>query len=234
MKSRLSSTIWLLVITTGIALFAVLGLAFEAGAHSGGVPLSQALPPGNAGLALMAAFGIAIVVALALLIMLPKRVLRPVGALASFSERFAAGDQHAKADDSSQDEFGFIAGNLNRSLSKVSKAFGNQAAQESLQRSITDLLNLINQVGRGNLTLRGKVTDDALGNVAESMNSMLDNFTTVLERVRRAAMDVSTNSTRILAGDGRDELRHDATGSGNHEYIIGRRRADGIHETSFQ
>src|SRR3984957_9478884 len=110
MKSRLSTTIWLLVIATGIALFAVLGFAYEAGAHSGGVSLSQGLPPGNAGLALMAAFGIAIVVALTLLIMLPWRVLRPVGALASFSERFAAGDSHAKADDSSQDEFGFIAG----------------------------------------------------------------------------------------------------------------------------
>jgi methyl-accepting chemotaxis protein len=209
MKSRLSTTIWLLVISTGIAFFAVLGLAFEAGAHSGGIPLSQGLPPGNAGIALMAAFGIAIIMALTLLIMLPKRVLRPIGALASFSERFAAGDSHAKADDSSQDEFGFIAANLNRSLSKVSKAYGNQAAQESLQRSITDLLNLINQVGRGNLTLRGKVTDDALGNVAESMNSMLDNFTTVLERVRRAAMDVSTNSTRILVAT--DEMNSGTT-----------------------
>ena len=59
------------------------------------------------------------------------------------------------------------------------------------------------------MTLRGKVTDDALGNVAESMNSMLDNFTTVLERVRRAAMDVSTNSTRILVAT--DEMNSGTT-----------------------
>ncbi len=36
MKTRLSSTIWMLVIGTSIALFGVLGLAYEAGVHSGG------------------------------------------------------------------------------------------------------------------------------------------------------------------------------------------------------
>ncbi len=59
----------------------------------------------------------------------------------------------------------------------------NQQAQDSLQRGITDLLNTINQVARGDLTIRGKVTNDALGNVVDSVNFMLDNFTKVLERV---------------------------------------------------
>ena len=36
MKSRLSSTIWLLVFWMGLALFGVLGLAYYAGAHSVG------------------------------------------------------------------------------------------------------------------------------------------------------------------------------------------------------
>ena len=35
MKSRLSSTIWMLVFFIGLALFGVLGLAYYAGAHSG-------------------------------------------------------------------------------------------------------------------------------------------------------------------------------------------------------
>jgi twitching motility protein PilJ len=198
MKTKLSSTIWLLVIWTSVALFAVLGLAYEAGVHSGGVSVTQggltAASP-----ELLLAGAVALLTALGLLLTLPRRVLTPLGALATFSERFAAGDQRAKAEAAVDDEFGVIAENLNKTVARVSKAYGNQEAQDSLQRSITDLLNLINQVSRGDLTLRGKVTNDALGNVADSINLMLDNFTTVIERVRKAAVDVSTNANRILS-----------------------------------
>ena len=214
MKTRLSSTIWLLVIWTSVALFAVLGLAYEAGIHSGGVSVFQGGIT-TAGPELLLAAAVALFTALGLLLTLPRRVLGPLGALSAFSERFAAGDQRAKAEVSANDEFGVIAENLNRTVARVSKAYGNQEAQDSLQRSITDLLNLINQVARGDLTLRGKVTNDALGNVADSINLMLDNFTTVIERVRKAAVDVSTNANRILAST--DEMN---TGTGQQDQEI--------------
>jgi methyl-accepting chemotaxis protein len=198
MKSRLSSAIWMLVLWTCIALFAVIGLAYSAGAHSGEGSLVQALSSGTMGPAFLIAVGLAILTSFLLLITLPRRVLGPLDALLKFSERFAAGDSRAKAEVAAEDEFSVIAENLNRTVARVSKAYGNQEAQDSLQRSIADLLTLINQVSRGDLTLRGKVTNDALGHVAESMNMMLENFTTVLERVRRAAVEVSTNANRIL------------------------------------
>jgi methyl-accepting chemotaxis protein len=142
-------------------------------------------------------------------------VLTPIGALSSFSERFAAGDSRAKAEVPVEDEFSVIAENLNRTAARVAKAYGNQEAQDLLQRSITDLLNLINQVARGDLTLRGKVTNDALGNVADSINLMLDNFTTVIDRVRKAAVEVSTNANRILVAT--DEMN---TGTGQQDQEI--------------
>ena len=91
----------------------------------------------------------------------------------------------------------------------MAHAVTNQQAQDSLQRSITDLLNTINQVARGDLTIRGKVTNDALGNVVDSVNFMLDNFTKVLERVRKAAMDVSGSANQIL--DAADDMTAGAT-----------------------
>jgi methyl-accepting chemotaxis protein len=215
MKTRLSTTIWLLLIWTSVALFAVLGLAYEAGIHSGGVSVFQGGGLTAAGPEFLIAGAVALFTALGLLLTLPRRVLGPIGALSAFSERFAAGDQRAKAEVPVNDEFGVIAENLNRTVARVSKAYGNQEAQESLQRSITDLLNLINQVARGDLTLRGKVTNDALGNVADSINLMLDNFTTVIERVRKAAVDVSTNANRILAST--DEMN---TGTGQQDQEI--------------
>src|ERR1700674_5920949 len=215
MKTRLSSTIWMLVIGTSIALFGILGLAYEAGVHSGGASVFQGGTSGSAGMEFLIAAGVAVFTSLVLLMTLPRRVLVPIGALSNFSERFAAGDSRAKAEVPVEDEFSVIAENLNRTASRVAKAYGNQEAQELLQKSITDLLNLINQVARGDLTLRGKVTNDALGNVADSINLMLDNFTTVIERVRRAAVEVSTNATKILAST--DEMN---TGTGQQDQEI--------------
>jgi len=74
----------------------------------------------------------------------------------------------------------------------------NQEAQESLQKSVTEFLTITSQIARGDLTLRGRVTSDALGNVVDSVNYMLDNFCKVLERVRKAAVDVQSSANEIL------------------------------------
>jgi len=129
--------------------------------------------------------------------------------IAAVAGERARGFLRAAGGGSANNEFGYIAENLNRAVAKVSKASSNQEANESLQRSITDLLAVINQIARGDLTLRGKVTNDALGNVADSINYMLDNFTKVLERVRKAAMEVTACSNNILVAA--DEMQAGAT-----------------------
>jgi len=210
MKARLSSTIWLLVFWVGLALFGVLALAYHGGRASAAAgPLDFASMTGNASAALLGAVGLALAGTLSMVFVLSKRVLKPAEELAKFSERLAAGDVRARADVDTEDEFGFISENCNRAVAKVAHAATNQQAQDSLQRSITDLLNTINQVAGGDLTIRGKVTNDALGNVVDSVNFMLDNFTKVLERVRKAAVDVSTSANQIL--NAADEMTAGAT-----------------------
>ncbi|MGC2388250.1 MAG: HAMP domain-containing protein, partial [Candidatus Acidiferrum sp.] len=147
MKSRLSSTIWTLVLANGIVLFAVLGLAYSAGRQSGGASLFDfgALPSGASGsvmLAVLLAVGMAIFLAWRL----GNRLLTPVQELAQFSERIAAGDPRARVEINTGDELAYIAENLNRAVTKVSKATSNQDANDALQRSITELLTVINQV----------------------------------------------------------------------------------------
>src|SRR4051812_1514440 len=210
MKSRLSSTIWTLVLVNGIALFGVLWLAYSAGRQSGGASmLDFASLPSSASGAVLFAVLLAIITDVFLGWRLNSTFIAPVQELAQFSERFAAGDSRARVEVDSSDELGYIAENLNRAVAKVSKATSNQEASEHLQRSITELLTVINQVARGDLTLRGKVTNDALGNVADSVNYMLDNFAKVLERVRKAAMEVTACSNNILVAA--DEMQAGAT-----------------------
>src|SRR6202162_112775 len=208
MKSRLSSTIWLLVFWIGAALFGVLGMAYYAGSHAGAGADATSFPGGSSG-ALVGAVVLALVASVSLVYVLSKRVLTPVAEIATFSERLVAGNVRARVEIASADEFGFIAENFNRSAAKVAHAVTNQQAQDSLQRSITDLLNTISQVARGDLNIRGKVSNDALGNVVDSVNFMLDNFTKVLERVRKAAVDVSTSANQIL--EAADDMTAGAT-----------------------
>jgi twitching motility protein PilJ len=210
MKSRLSSTIWTLVLANGLMLFVVMWLAYHAGGAAGGAFMFDfgALPGGASGsvlLALLLAIGSGVFLAWRL----GGALLGPITELAEFSERLAAGDPRARADVSTGDELGYIADNLNRAVARVSKATINQEASDLLQKSITELLSVINQVARGDLTLRGKVTNDALGNVTDSINYMLDNFTKVLERVRKAAMEVTACSNNILVAA--DEMQAGAT-----------------------
>ena len=91
MKSRLSSTIWLLTIFNGVALFTVLGLAYSAGrqasAGSGFEPSGLIIPA---------------IIALSMCVILAWRLtaafISPVNELSEFSERLAAGDAKARAD----------------------------------------------------------------------------------------------------------------------------------------
>ena len=201
MKGRLSSTIWILVAATLVGMLAVFALGFGAGAYASAKALSMLDAVGassEAGIRMLGALAVMVVALFLLYWLLGSKVLRPVKELADYSEKLAAGDYRAKVQIESADDFGYIADNLNRTSDKVSKAVFNQEAQEGLQRSVTDFLTIVSQIGRGDLTLRGKVTSDALGNVVDSVNYMLDNFTKVLERVRKAAVDVSSSANEIL------------------------------------
>lgn len=210
MKSRLSSTIWTLVVFNGIVLAAVIALAYNAGHQSGNASILDfaALPSGAVGSAAFAV-GLALLMTIIMAWKLGGSLLSPVTELAKFSERLAVGDPKARVDVTATNELGYIADNLNRAVAKVSKAANNQESSDALQRSITELLTVINQVARGDLSLRGKVTNDALGNVADSVNYMLDNFTKVLERVRKAAMEVTACSNNILVAA--DQMQAGAT-----------------------
>lgn len=196
MKGRLSSTIWTLAIVNAIALFGVIVLAYVAGEKSQ-LGIADVMNGPGAKFFLGAVVA-ALFMAFIVVTILANRVIKPVKELTDFSEKLAAGDYKAKAEIDSQDDFGAIAENFNASSDKISRAVTNQEAQESLQKSVTEFLTVVSQIARGDLTLRGNVTSDALGNVVDSVNYMLDNFSRVLERVRKSAIDVASNANEIL------------------------------------
>jgi twitching motility protein PilJ len=199
MKGRLSSTIWLVLIVNVVVVLAVLVLSYDTGAHSRGLSLLEfALVSRRAGLLLAGTLALVVAIPLVFGPLLTSRIVKPVRELVSFSERLAEGDYKATTELEDSAEFGTIIANLKTAAEGAARAVASQQAQADLQRSVTDFLTVVSQVARGDLTLRGAVTKDALGNVVDSVNYMLDNFTKVLERVRKAATDVQSSANQIL------------------------------------
>jgi twitching motility protein PilJ len=198
MKGRLNRTLWGVVIMDTVALLTVFFLAYSAGTIAK-VPISNITHlPDGADTKVLVALVICLGAAFVTFNVIGNRVLLPVKQLRDFAERYGQGDYRARASVESNDDFGFIAEHLNRAAESSSRAIYNQEAQEALQKSVTEFLTIVSQIGRGDLTLRGTVTNDALGNVVDSVNYMLDNFVKVLERVRKAAIDVQASANDIL------------------------------------
>lgn len=201
MKGRLNTAIWTLGVVNGIALFAVLYLAYSAGMHANGLGIADALSgsiPGRSPLLIFIGMFICVTMSIVLLLVLGNKVVKPVSELVDYSQKVAGGDYHSRPQIDSSDDFGLIAENFTRSSDRINRAVLNQEAQENLQKSVTEFLTVVSQIARGDLTLRGKVTNDALGNVVDSVNYMLDNFMKVLDRVRKAGIDVSSSANEIL------------------------------------
>jgi methyl-accepting chemotaxis protein len=180
-------------------MLAVLAVGYTAGQHSGGLSLMNAFSAqGNTPMLTLIGCVVALAVGLAVWFTLSNKVVAPMLKVVEFSEQVAAGNYKLRLEVETEDDFRVLADNLNTASERASRAMFNQEAQEALQRSVTDFLTIVSQIARGDLTLRGKVTNDALGNVVDSVNYMLDNFAKVLERVRKGAIDVSTSANEIL------------------------------------
>jgi len=202
MNGRLRNTIWTLLLVGAVSLIAMLGFAYSAGSKSGGLSmLDFGSLPSAAAVPLVIAAVLCFGLVIALFTILSGRVVGPVEQLAEYSKKVASGDTRATVDLKSEDEFAQIVENFRRAAMKVTTVAAPSAPPEvqgTLQRSVNQFLTVISQVARGDLTLRAKATNDSFGNVAEALNSMLDNFTQVLERASKAAGDVSTSANEIL------------------------------------
>ena len=216
MKGRLSSTIWILILSNLAAMGAVLWLGYSAGTWAR-VPLIDAFGASTeAGYRLLGALLVVVVSVGALFLVLGNRVVKPVKELAELSEKVVNGDYRARADVDSADDFALIAENLGRSSEKASKLAVSQATLEELQSRVNEFLAVSGQVARGDLTLRGKAAGDALGGVVDSVNTILDDFTQVVERARIAALEVSSSASHILACSGQTSV-----GAAQQEQAIG-------------
>jgi methyl-accepting chemotaxis protein len=144
--------------------------------------------------------GIAVAAGLAGIIF-AQRITRPVNALMAGAERVGRGDLSQLVPVTSRDEIGQMTITFNESIVRLRGLVQTETdrdeerrKREDLQQNIIKFLDTVVEIGKGDLTRRGEVTWDVLGNVVDAINLMVEEIATVVGDVRQAALRVTAGS----------------------------------------
>jgi methyl-accepting chemotaxis protein len=143
--------------------------------------------------------GLLAVLALLVSTWLARSISRPLNVLADTADRIAKGDNNARAVVMTQDEIGLLAEHFNSMIDARVKAKEDTDEYKRLQEGIQQLLMVTSDASDGDLTVRAKVTEGALGNVSDAVNLMLENVGDLLKEVQGAANRVASSATEIQA-----------------------------------
>ncbi|GHF78938.1 methyl-accepting chemotaxis protein [Deinococcus ficus] len=129
-------------------------------------------------------------------------ILVPLRRLTGAARQLEQGEVGAQVPVTSTDELGQLAVAFNGASAQL-KLNADRAEQERveaqrLQSNIGEFLDVTMDIADGDLTKRGKVTEDVLGNVVDSINLMTDELASVLRRVQDTAASVTGGSRAML------------------------------------
>jgi methyl-accepting chemotaxis protein len=134
-------------------------------------------------------------------VMFAQRITRPVNALMSVAERVGRGDLSQLVPVTSRDEIGQMAVTFNESIVRLRSLVQTETdrdderrKREELQQNIIKFLDTVVEIGKGDLTRRGEVSWDVLGNVVDAINLMVEEIASIVGDVRQAALRVASGS----------------------------------------
>ena len=130
---------------------------------------------------------------------LSRSITKPLNVLANTADRVAKGDNTVRAEVLSDDEIGQLGDSFNAMLEARIKAKEDTDDYKRLQDGIQQLLKVTSDASDGDLTVRAKVTEGALGNVCDAMNLMLENVGDMFKEVQGVASRVASSATEIQA-----------------------------------
>jgi twitching motility protein PilJ len=102
-----------------------------------------------------------------------------------------------------RDEIGQLGQAFNNAVVQLRGATEQQEQELSrgraMQQNIGQFLDIAQEIAQGDLTKRGEVTNDALGNVVDAINLMTEEFALLLQDVQKAATSVNQGSDEMLS-----------------------------------
>lgn len=160
-------------------------------------------------LVLVLALGGLLCVTLAALItsLLSRAILRPINLLTGAVTRISAGEASARAQVLGQDELGLVTQQFNQMAQAIQdNQMREQAATDLLRREVDLLLELVSRAAAGDLTGSVEVHgEDAIGQLGQGLNRMLGDLRSMLLKVQRAGIAVTSSTTEIAASSRQQE-----------------------------
>ena len=136
----------------------------------------------------------------ALAVLLAGSVSRAVQSLFDVTERVSQGDLQARTRITTGDELQRVGEGFNQMMDRLAEMMRRETEQkEELEKHLAEFLKVVRPVSHGDLTLRAREGDDAVGRIARIVNKMFDDFTAMIVQVKRMGLSVSSSATEILA-----------------------------------
>src|SRR5256886_3178787 len=134
-----------------------------------------------------------------------RRITRPLGEIVRAAEQVGRGDLSHTVRVRSRDEIGQLARTFNDTVTRLRSQVTTETERdeekrrrEDLQKNIAGFLETVTQIAQGDLSRRGEVTPDVLGNVVDAVNLMVEEIATLLADVRHAALRVAGSANDML------------------------------------
>lgn len=144
-----------------------------------------------------------------------RSITRPIGKLSQASEEIGRGNLNVQVPVAERDELGRLGTTFNSAITQL-RDFQDKQAEENvrakqLQANIGSFLDVTMDIAGGDLTRRGRVTEDVLGNVVDSINVMTEELGYALKDAQDAAVSVNTSSGSMLIVTDKISLAADST-----------------------
>jgi twitching motility protein PilJ len=163
----------------------------------------------QAGWDLLKWFAVVAAAAVALGALFAWRITKRIGRLVTTAHRVGQGDLSRLVPVTASDEIGQLSETFNHSIVRLrslvqteSERDEERRKREELQRHITKFLDTVTEIAQGDLTRRGEVTSDVLGNVVDAINLMVSEIGGLVGDVRQAAGRVAQSSHEMIASAG--------------------------------
>lgn len=130
-----------------------------------------------------------------------RQITQPLSELSRASEKLAAGNFDLELGVVSGDELGSLTQTLQKAAQELKTLVAKQEAErqkgDELQANVSQFLGVANEIAQGDLTKRGQVTEDALGNVVDAINLMAEEIGYLLKDVSQVAQTVNSSAAEL-------------------------------------
>ncbi|MDO4245334.1 MAG: methyl-accepting chemotaxis protein [Deinococcus sp.] len=141
-------------------------------------------------------------VALWLATLIARAITQPLQLLTSASNRLSSGDLDIQLPVTTRDELGTLTRSFNSAATQLRENAERDAREREearqLQHNIGEFLDVTMDIAEGDLTRRGQVTADVLGNVVDSINLMTEELAQLLQQVQQSSNSVGSGSQQML------------------------------------